>query len=211
MDQATPSLGEKQRRKSSTASAIEVLPKLAVPPEVFLGYRLWRVHYLWHRHIERYLKILGLTRTQYLLLVATYHLISKGETPSQIRLSNFTLVEKMMVSKTMRALEQRGYLSRKPTPSDRRANRIQMTATGEQMVQRVGVGAADIHARPAPHRLQPLQHLDGGGVVVALAGRSGFGRRLRLAARFVGAEKVIGHAVGLALRIGGPLLARAAA
>ncbi len=31
---------------------------------------------------------------------------------------------------------------------------------GEKMVQRALVGAADIHAGPHAHRLQPLQHLD---------------------------------------------------
>ena len=31
---------------------------------------------------------------------------------------------------------------------------------GEQVVQRLLVGAADIHAGPAAHRLEPLQHLD---------------------------------------------------
>jgi hypothetical protein len=41
---------------------------------------------------------------------------------------------------------------------------------GEQMVQRFFVGAADIHARPPPYRLQPLQHLDVGGRIAFLAG-----------------------------------------
>ena len=31
---------------------------------------------------------------------------------------------------------------------------------GEEVMQRLLVGAADIHAGPAPHRLQPLQNLD---------------------------------------------------
>ena len=31
---------------------------------------------------------------------------------------------------------------------------------GEQMVQRLLVGAADIHAGPAAHRLEPFEHLD---------------------------------------------------
>ena len=34
---------------------------------------------------------------------------------------------------------------------------------GEEVMEALLVGAADIHARPAPHRLQPLQHLDVGG------------------------------------------------
>ena len=44
---------------------------------------------------------------------------------------------------------------------------------GEQVMHRLLVGAADIHARPAAHRLQALQHLD--------VLRAVFLRRLRLA------------------------------
>ena len=36
---------------------------------------------------------------------------------------------------------------------------------GEQVVQRLLVGAADVHAGPAPHGLQAFQHLDVGGRV----------------------------------------------
>ena len=147
MQHSFPELIEGRRRKTSPALAKHADSKPVVPPEVFLGYRLWRVHYLWHRHIERSLKALGLTRTQYLLLVATYHLITKGEAPSQIRLSNFTLVEKMMVSKTLRTLEQRGYLSRRPTPTDRRANRLQITAAGEELLGRACAVSAEAHAK----------------------------------------------------------------
>jgi DNA-binding MarR family transcriptional regulator len=140
-------LTERPRRKTSEVLTKDAEPKLVVPPEVFLGYKLWRVHHLWHRHFERQLKPLGLTRTQYLLLVATYHLICEGEAPSQIRLSNFTLVEKMTVSKTLRVLEQRRYLSRKPIPGNRRANRIQLTAKGAQLLQRAFAVSIDAHAK----------------------------------------------------------------
>ncbi len=34
---------------------------------------------------------------------------------------------------------------------------------GEEVVQSLLVGAADIHARAAAHRLKPLKHLDVGG------------------------------------------------
>ena len=43
---------------------------------------------------------------------------------------------------------------------------------GEEVVHRLLVGAADIHAGPPAHRLQPLQHLDvGGGIGVVAAPR----------------------------------------
>ena len=47
---------------------------------------------------------------------------------------------------------------------------------GEDVMQRLLVGAADIHAGPAAHRLEPLQHLDVARRIVAAArGRRGLG------------------------------------
>ncbi len=54
---------------------------------------------------------------------------------------------------------------------------------GGEMVQRALVGAADIHAGPAPHRLEPFQDLD---VLGGIAGR------LRLAGEIV---EEVGHAI----------------
>jgi hypothetical protein len=42
---------------------------------------------------------------------------------------------------------------------------------GEQVMQSLLIGAADVHARPAAHGLEPLQHLDVGGRVAV----GGFG------------------------------------
>ena len=57
---------------------------------------------------------------------------------------------------------------------DRLVHRI-VDDLGEEMVHRLVVGAADIHARPPAHRLQPFQHLDVGGAVAlaAVLGRGG--------------------------------------
>ena len=68
----------------------------------------------------------------------------------------------------------------------------------EQMVQRLLVGAADIHAGAAAHRLQPLQHLDVvGGVGVGTGARRGSLRRRRGTAsgrrRGRGGEQVAGR------------------
>ena len=59
---------------------------------------------------------------------------------------------------------------------------------GEEVMQRLLVGAADIHAGTAPDRLQPLQHLDvargvaglgaGGGLRRGLGFRGGSGKKV---------------------------------
>ena len=61
---------------------------------------------------------------------------------------------------------------------DRLVHRI-VEHFGGEVVQRALVGAADIHARAAPDGLEPLQHLDRGGVVIG--GR--LGRRTRTGRR----------------------------
>ena len=48
---------------------------------------------------------------------------------------------------------------------------------GEQVVQRLLVGAADVHAGAPPHRLEPFQHLDVLGGVALLAGARHMGAR----------------------------------
>jgi DNA-binding MarR family transcriptional regulator len=125
-----------RRRVKSPSMKNGTLPEPVAEPETLLGYRLWQVHYLWHKHIERELRAVNLSHLQYVLLAATNFLSREGEVPSQIRLATFTKVEKMMVSKNLRILEQRGYLSRKPYPGDRRANRIQLTASGLRLLRR---------------------------------------------------------------------------
>ena len=63
---------------------------------------------------------------------------------------------------------------------------------GEQMMQRLFVGAADIHAGAAAHRLQSFQHLDVGRGIAGLGvGRpgGGFGRSPALRFR---PKKVVG-------------------
>ena len=52
---------------------------------------------------------------------------------------------------------------------------------GEEMVHRLFVGAADIHAGAPAHRLEPLQHLDVGGGIGVLRAAARSGARSRLA------------------------------
>ncbi len=64
---------------------------------------------------------------------------------------------------------------------------------GEQMMQRLLVGAADIHAGPATHRLEAFEHLD---ISCGIAGLGAGATRCDLergaALRLLGAEQVVG-------------------
>ncbi len=69
---------------------------------------------------------------------------------------------------------------------------------GEQVVQRIDVRPADIHAGPPPHRLEPLEHLDRRRIVIRLARRAardrlGLGRNRLAAGGRRRAEEIIHH------------------
>src|SRR5229473_3792570 len=77
-------------------------------------------------------------------------------------------------------------------PRQRLVHRI-VDDFGEQVVQRLLVGAADIHAGPPAYRLEPFEHLDIGCGVAGFGGcraRRGFERGA--AFRLRGAEQVVG-------------------
>ena len=63
---------------------------------------------------------------------------------------------------------------------------------GEQMMQRLLVGAADIHAGPAPYRLEPFEHLDIARGIAGLGAGSARGDLQRAAAfRLRASEQVV--------------------
>lgn len=118
---------------------------VAVPPESLLGYRLWQASHLWQRQVGRQLKPLGLTPVQYVLLAAANRLVSLGEAPSQIRIADYTGIEKMMVSKNLRALAAAGYVSRTACEEDRRVVEVRLTRAGKDVLQRAFAAARVAH------------------------------------------------------------------
>jgi DNA-binding MarR family transcriptional regulator len=136
---------ERSDAEGVVAHPVSSVGVLAIPPEVLLGYRLWQANHLWQREVGRYLKPVGLTPVQYVLLAAAYHLVSRNEAPSQIRLSTYTGIEKMMVSKNLRQLARHGYLSRTSCKRDRRIIRIRLTTAGRQILRRAFGKAAAAH------------------------------------------------------------------
>ena len=59
---------------------------------------------------------------------------------------------------------------------------------GKEMMQRVGVGPSDIHARSPAHGLEPLKHFDRGGGVIRFVRRTAAGARLAIDRRGLAAS-----------------------
>lgn len=100
------------------------------------GYLLGQVTMLWQRKQKKALDPLDLTHTQFALLAALAWLSKKNENVTQIDIANQSNADRMMVSKVLRTLEQKKFVTRHEHQTDTRAKTIQLTPTGESVLQK---------------------------------------------------------------------------
>lgn len=96
------------------------------------GFRLWHVQHAWARRLEAALAPLDLTHMQYVVLRAADYLARLGERPAQARLAECLATDRMMISKVLRLLENKGLVVRAVHPDDTRANHVVLTEAGRR-------------------------------------------------------------------------------
>ncbi|HVJ55257.1 MAG TPA: MarR family transcriptional regulator [Aliidongia sp.] len=116
-------------------------------PEDSIGYRLWHVLHAYQRSLEQAFAGLDLTHLQYVLLWQSAYLAHCGEVPSQARIAAAAGLDKMMVSKVVRLLEEKNYVTRSPHPDDPRANRVDVTPAGRAILREALPRARATHDR----------------------------------------------------------------
>lgn len=100
------------------------------------GYLLGQLTMLWQRKLKKVLDPLDLTQTQFVLLAALGWLSKKNDAVTQIDIANQSNADRMMVSKVLRTLEEKGFITRQEHPTDTRAKTITLTSTGETVLQK---------------------------------------------------------------------------
>jgi DNA-binding MarR family transcriptional regulator len=99
-------------------------------PENYTAFRLWQVNNTWEKKINAVLAEFNLNQSQYLHLVSLAWLGYTEQDISQSRLAVYTQSNQMLTSKVVRALEKAKYITRKPRPADTRANVLEITQSG---------------------------------------------------------------------------------
>jgi DNA-binding MarR family transcriptional regulator len=101
------------------------------------GFLFWQVSNIWRRIQEETLQTkLGISQSQYVILASVYWLNTHNAEVTQARLSQHTKMDKMTVSKILKILEDKSYVSRKGHSSDLRANAVFLTRQGEELMSR---------------------------------------------------------------------------
>ena len=115
-------------------------------PEDSPGYLLGQLTMLWQRKQKRVLDPLDLTHTQFALLCALAWLSRESDKVTQVDIANQSNADTMMVSKVLRTLEEKKFITRQEHPTDTRAKTIKLTEDGEIVLQKaiVSVENADL-------------------------------------------------------------------
>ena len=99
------------------------------------GYLLGQLTMLWQRKQKRVLDPLDLTQTQLVLLAALGWLSRTSDAVTQVDIATQSNADRMMVSKVLRTLEDKGFIHRKEHPTDTRAKTITLTDSGAVVLQ----------------------------------------------------------------------------
>jgi DNA-binding MarR family transcriptional regulator len=105
-------------------------------PEDSSGFLLWQVTMLWQRKIKKGLDTIDITHTQFVLLASLAWLVNKNDIVTQTDIASHSKTDRMMVSKVLRTLQQKGFVQRQEHETDTRAKTISLTAKGETVLQK---------------------------------------------------------------------------
>lgn len=102
-------------------------------PQASPGFWLHHAALVWRAELDGRLHELGLTPTQFLMLASAGWLAREGVAPTQQEVAEHAGADRMMTSKVVRALEERGLLAREAHESDARALRLRLTEEGREL------------------------------------------------------------------------------
>lgn len=115
-------------------------------PEDSTGYLLGQLTLIWQRKHKKVLDPLNLTQTQFILLTSIAWLSKRNKELTQVEIANHNNFDRMMVSKVLRTLQDKEFISRQEHPTDTRAKVIKLTNEGAKVLQKAltAVENADI-------------------------------------------------------------------
>ena len=99
-------------------------------PKEDTGFLLWKLSRVWKKNINACLEPHDLTHVQYLVLVSLQGRLMQGLITTQQDLATDAAIDKMMASKVINTLIQKGLVSKVRDSRDRRAFQLQLTDQG---------------------------------------------------------------------------------
>lgn len=101
-------------------------------PRESTGLLFWRASVVWQRKIKEALQPLDITQTQFVILAVIEELYKREKSITQKMISDFSMIDVMTVSSTVRLLKKKGYIDREESENDTRAYSIFNTEIGRE-------------------------------------------------------------------------------
>lgn len=102
-------------------------------PEESPGFLLWQTTMLWQRQIRRALDPYQISHAQFVIMATLLWF----ETTTQVAIVNWTKLDKMTVSKSLKKLVTSGHVNRMEHESDTRAKNVSLTQKGKTLIHKL--------------------------------------------------------------------------
>ena len=111
------------------------------------GFWLHHAALAWRAELDARLRPLGLTPTQFMLLGSVGWLEHQAAPPTQQEVAEHAGADRMMTSKIVRGLDERGLLTRQPDQQDARILRLRLTPAGRELTGQAIAIATELDTR----------------------------------------------------------------
>ena len=98
------------------------------------GFLLWKINALWQQKLSGVLAEFGITQTQYAIMASLKWFQEQGEPTTQAHIAEHAKIDKMTLSKSIRQLEEKGFIVRAPSPLDSRAVNVTFLPYGKKQI-----------------------------------------------------------------------------
>lgn len=103
-------------------------------PEDSPGFLLWQVSVSWQRKIKEALEVYDITHPAFVIMALLCWLQGNNIKPKQTLISNYTRLDKMTISQTLKKLESKGLVERAECVRDTRAKKISLSDEGRDLI-----------------------------------------------------------------------------
>lgn len=100
-------------------------------PDMLIGTLFHRLFELHNKKVEESLSRIGLNYSQYAVLSAVHCLYERHNDVTQVMITEFTKLDKSVVSTTIKRLAEKGMITRHENKSDSRAKSVRLSDDGE--------------------------------------------------------------------------------
>jgi DNA-binding MarR family transcriptional regulator len=101
------------------------------------GFLLWQATTIWQRQIKKALEDYDISHAQFVIMATLMWFEAHGYETTQVLIINWTKLDKMTVSQSLKKLVARKLAKRMEHARDTRAKKVLLTASGKKLVEKL--------------------------------------------------------------------------